>query len=56
MSAVIEVAPQMEGRTMLVVMAPSKSVVKKKEKGEQPKADAKRKRKPNRKSGKSQRC
>jgi len=39
--SVIEAAPQMEGRTMLVVLAPSKSVVKEKEKGEQPKADAK---------------
>ena len=32
----VEQAPQMEGRTMLVVLAPNKSVVKKKEKGEQP--------------------
>ena len=33
--AAIEVPPQMEGRTMLVVLAPSKSVVKKKEKPDQ---------------------
>ena len=32
----VEQAPQMEGRTMLVVLAPAKSVSKKKEKGEQP--------------------
>jgi translation initiation factor IF-3 len=32
----VEQAPQMEGRTMLVVLAPSKGSVKKKEKGEQP--------------------
>ncbi|MGE5378650.1 MAG: translation initiation factor IF-3, partial [Bacteroidota bacterium] len=32
--ASIEVPPQMEGRTMLVVLAPNKSGVKKKEKGE----------------------
>ena len=32
----VEQAPQMEGRTMLVVLAPNKSLVKKKEKGEQP--------------------
>ena len=33
----VEQAPQMEGRTMLVVLAPNKGVVaKKKEKGEQP--------------------
>src|SRR6185503_8747297 len=32
----IEQAPQMEGRTMLVVLAPSKGSAKKKEKGEQP--------------------
>ena len=32
----VEQAPQMEGRTMLVVLAPAKSVGKKKEKGEQP--------------------
>ena len=37
--SVIEAAPQMEGRTMLVVLAPSKGVAKKKEKGEQPKAE-----------------
>ena len=35
----VEQAPQMEGRTMLVVLAPSKGGVKKKEKGEQPKAE-----------------
>jgi len=34
----VEQAPQMEGRTMLVVLAPSKGGPKKKEKGEQPKA------------------
>jgi len=34
--SVVEQAPQMEGRTMLVVLAPSKSSAKKKEKGEQP--------------------
>ena len=39
--SVIEAAPQMEGRTMLVVLAPSKGSAKKKEKGEQPRADAK---------------
>jgi len=33
--ASIEVPPQMEGRTMLVVMAPNKGGVKKKEKGDQ---------------------
>ena len=38
--SVIEAAPQMEGRTMLVVLAPSKGAVKKKEKGEQPRVDA----------------
>ena len=32
----VEQAPQMEGRTMLVVLAPSKGGAKKKEKGEQP--------------------
>jgi translation initiation factor IF-3 len=32
----VEQSPQMEGRTMLVVLAPAKSVSKKKEKGEQP--------------------
>ena len=31
----VEQAPQMEGRTMLVVLAPSKGSAKKKEKGEQ---------------------
>jgi translation initiation factor IF-3 len=35
----VEQAPQMEGRTMLVVLAPNKGVAKKKEKGEQPKAE-----------------
>jgi len=30
----VEQAPQMEGRTMLVVLAPNKSLVKKKEKGD----------------------
>ena len=33
--AVVEVPPQMEGRTMLVVLVPAKGAVKKKEKGEQ---------------------
>ena len=33
--ATIEVPPQMEGRTMLVVLAPNKGGAKKKEKGEQ---------------------
>jgi translation initiation factor IF-3 len=33
--SVIEAAPQMEGRTMLVVLAPSKGSAKKKEKAEQ---------------------
>ena len=37
----VEQSPQMEGRTMLVVLAPSKGIPKKKEKSEQPKADAK---------------
>ncbi len=38
--AVIEVPPQMEGRTMLVVMAPNKSIVaKKKEKSDQAAAE-----------------
>ena len=32
--SVVEAAPQMEGRTMLVVLAPNKSLVKKKEKGD----------------------
>ncbi len=32
--AVVEVPPQMEGRTMLVVLAPNKGAAKKKEKGE----------------------
>ena len=35
----IEVPPQMEGRTMLVVLAPSKGGSKKKEKSEQPQAE-----------------
>lgn len=34
--AVIEVPPQMEGRTMLVVLAPAKAGAKKKEKADQP--------------------
>ena len=33
--SVVEAAPQMEGRTMLVVMGPSKAKAPKKEKGEQ---------------------
>jgi len=33
--SMVEQSPQMEGRTMLVVLAPSKGVAKKKEKGEQ---------------------
>ena len=37
--AVVEQAPQMEGRTMLVLMAPIKGVVKKKEKSEQAPAE-----------------
>ena len=36
--AVVEVPPQMEGRTMLVVLAPAKGAAKKKEKGEQAEA------------------
>ena len=37
--AVVEVPPQMEGRTMLVVLAPNKGgAAKKKDKGEQPEA------------------
>src|SRR5215216_30913 len=35
----VEQSPQMEGRTMLVVLAPAKSVIKKKEKGEQPSSE-----------------
>ena len=35
----VEQSPQMEGRTMLVVLAPAKGVSKKKEKGEQPSAE-----------------
>ena len=38
--AVIEQAPMMEGRTMLVVMAPGKAPAKKKEKPEAPAAEA----------------
>ncbi len=38
--SVIEAAPQMEGRTMLVVLAPAKGSAKKKEKGDQPEAEA----------------
>jgi translation initiation factor IF-3 len=34
--AVVEVPPQMEGRTMLVVLSPAKGAVKKKEKTDQP--------------------
>jgi translation initiation factor IF-3 len=34
--SVIEAPPQMEGRTMLVILAPSKGGAKKKEKGDQP--------------------
>ena len=37
--SVVEAAPQMEGRTMLVVLAPSKGGVKKKEKAEQAPAE-----------------
>ena len=37
--AMVEQAPQMEGRTMLVVLAPAKGVIKKKEKGELPSAE-----------------
>ena len=37
--SVVEAAPQMEGRTMLVVLAPNKGVAKKKEKTEQPPAE-----------------
>jgi translation initiation factor IF-3 len=37
--AIVEQAPQMEGRTMLVLMAPIKGVVKKKEKSEQAPAE-----------------
>ena len=33
--AVVEVSPQMEGRTMLVVLVPAKAAPKKKEKSEQ---------------------
>jgi translation initiation factor IF-3 len=36
--AVIEVPPQMEGRTMLVVLSPSKGAPKRKEKSEQAEA------------------
>ena len=39
--AVVEVPPQMEGRTMLVVLAPAKpGTAKKKEKGDQPEPKA----------------
>ena len=37
--SVIEAPPQMEGRTMLVVLAPAKGSAKKKEKGDQPRAE-----------------
>ena len=37
--SVVEAAPQMEGRTMLVVLAPSKGGAKKKEKAEQAPAE-----------------
>ena len=37
--ASIEVPPQLEGRTMLVVMTPNKGGSKKKDKGEQPSAE-----------------
>jgi translation initiation factor IF-3 len=37
----VEQSPQMEGRTMLVVLAPRNSTVKKQGTGAQPKADAK---------------
>lgn len=37
--SVVEAAPQMEGRTMLVVLAPSKGAVKKKEKPDQAPAE-----------------
>ena len=36
----VEQAPQMEGRTMLVVLAPAKGGTKKKEKDEQPQAES----------------
>jgi translation initiation factor IF-3 len=38
--SVIEAAPQMEGRTMLVVLAPAKGSPKKKEKSDQAEAEA----------------
>ena len=38
--SVVEAAPQMEGRTMLVVLAPAKGAVKKKDKGDQAEAPA----------------
>jgi translation initiation factor IF-3 len=38
--SVVEAAPQMEGRTMLVVLAPGKNAAKKKEKGDQAEAPA----------------
>jgi translation initiation factor IF-3 len=37
--SIVEQAPQMEGRTMLVLLAPAKSVAKKKEKEEQAPAE-----------------
>ena len=37
--SVVEASPQMEGRTMLVVLAPAKSAAKKKEKSEQTPAE-----------------
>jgi translation initiation factor IF-3 len=42
----VEQAPQMEGRTMLVVLAPSKGTPKKKEKGDQPEGQQGRTQKP----------
>jgi translation initiation factor IF-3 len=36
----VEQAPQMEGRTMLVILAPAKAGAKKKEKDEQPRAES----------------
>jgi translation initiation factor IF-3 len=38
--SVIEAPPQMEGRTMLVILAPAKAAVKKKEKSEQAPAES----------------
>jgi len=37
--SIVEASPQMEGRTMLVVLAPAKSAAKKKEKSEQAPAE-----------------